>query len=91
MTEQPDIGRPLLQLVLDLAEAYRATEAGSTDEPHNDATFRTDLEGVLVDALTRGIHWHTLIVHTARMLARREQARDLREALRDPTKPWTHS
>lgn len=86
MTNEPH-SRPLLQLLLDFAEAFKDTDAGRL--PKDARTYeRSDLEGVIVDALTRGVIWPQILVHTARMLARREELRDLRLALADPAKPY---
>lgn len=72
MTETP-VALPATQRLLDLATETR---------PDLD---RDDLEGAVVDAI-RAHGWAWTLAHTARMLARGEDPRDLREAARDPLK-----
>lgn len=85
--DEAPASRPLLQLVLDVADAYRGSEDGALD---NDSRpyLRTELEGVLVDALTRGRKWRSLLPRTALMLAACEDVESLKRALADPTQPY---
>lgn len=85
-TEEPPT-KPMLQSFLDFAESYLASDAGRLPKDAK-GYERRDLEGVILDALTRGVIWPQILVHTARVLAWRGELRDLRLALADPTKPY---
>lgn len=65
------VAMPATQELLDLAARTRPD------------INRTDLEGAILDA-TRAHGWPWTLAHTARMLARGEEPRDLRAASADP-------
>ena len=87
MTEDEAPPPPLLQRVLDVADAYRSSEFGALDKDSRPYS-RTELEGVLVDALVRGRTWRSLLPRTAQMLAAGEDVESLKRALSDPTRPY---